>query len=203
MARALGMAGSVVAAGYVPERLLDDYLEACDVCVCLRWPSAGETSASWLRCLAAGKPTVITELAQHAALPRLDPRGWVLVGGIDGGSASSAVSVAVDPADEERLLSSSLARLARDGALREQLGANARAYWRAAHTLEQMAEDYVEAIGRALETRPPTRAGLPAHFKTDGAELARRLARDVGAAVDFLAGEADQAVARDAPRAAS
>ena len=49
-----------------------------DVCLCLRWPTARETSASWLRCLAAGKPTIVTDLVHTADVAVLDPRSWTL-----------------------------------------------------------------------------------------------------------------------------
>ncbi len=55
------------------------YLAASDVVLSLRWPSARETSASWLRAIAAGRPTVVTDLAQQADLPTLDPRSWTVV----------------------------------------------------------------------------------------------------------------------------
>ena len=49
---------------------------ASDVCLCLRWPTNREASGPWLRALAAGKPTVINDLAHLVDLPTLDPRTW-------------------------------------------------------------------------------------------------------------------------------
>ncbi len=49
-------------------------IAACDVALNLRWPTAREMSGPWLRCLAAGKPTVIVDLAHLADVPTLDPR---------------------------------------------------------------------------------------------------------------------------------
>ena len=37
---------------------VSSHLAAADACLCLRWPTAGESSASWLRCLAARRATV-------------------------------------------------------------------------------------------------------------------------------------------------
>ncbi len=71
-----GATDLVTVVGYVAERDLHAVLEAVDVCLCLRWPSSRETSAAWLRCLAAGKPTVVTELAHTVDIPALDPRNW-------------------------------------------------------------------------------------------------------------------------------
>jgi hypothetical protein len=60
--------------GYLPDQAIGDYLAASDACLCLRWPTALETSASWLQCLAAARPTVISDLAHLADIPTLDPR---------------------------------------------------------------------------------------------------------------------------------
>src|SRR5262249_24868917 len=62
--------------GYVPDESIADHLAAADVCLCLRWPTAQETSASWLQCLAAARPTVITDLAHLVDVPAIDPRSW-------------------------------------------------------------------------------------------------------------------------------
>jgi glycosyltransferase involved in cell wall biosynthesis len=52
------------------------HLAACDVSVNMRWPTAREMSGPWLRALAAGRPTIVTDLAHLADLPSLDPRTW-------------------------------------------------------------------------------------------------------------------------------
>jgi glycosyltransferase involved in cell wall biosynthesis len=71
-----GLGERVAVTGFVPDDALDEWVAAADVCVCLRWPTTQETSASWIRCLAAGKPTVITDLAHTTEVPALDPRTW-------------------------------------------------------------------------------------------------------------------------------
>lgn len=180
-----GSQARVTLTGFVADAVLDDYLEAADVCLCLRWPTAGETSASWLRCLAAGKPTIVTSLVQMNGLPRLDPRGWVV---LDGGAGDSqkAVSVAIDVLDEDRTLQLAMGRLAADPALREQLGAAARDYWRREHTLDRAAGDYSDLIERTAGRSAPTPRDLPSHLTDDRTNLARRIAERVGVSVDFL-----------------
>ena len=71
----------VTFAGYVADEEIDDYLAASDVCLCMRWPTSRETSASWLRCLAAGKPTISTDLVHTVDIPTLDPRNWSVIDG--------------------------------------------------------------------------------------------------------------------------
>jgi glycosyltransferase involved in cell wall biosynthesis len=75
-AEALGVGGRVAFAGYLNDDEIDDHLAASDVCLCMRWPTSRETSASWLRCLAAGKPTISTDLVHTVDVPTLDPRNW-------------------------------------------------------------------------------------------------------------------------------
>ena len=68
-ARTAGVAERVHVTGYVD---LEDFaraLAAADVAVNLRYPTAGETSASLLRILAAGLPAVVSDYAQFTDLP--------------------------------------------------------------------------------------------------------------------------------------
>ena len=78
-ARKLGVAERVTSVGFVPPEEMGAYLTASDVCLCMRWPSSRETSAAWLRCLAAGRPTVITDLVHTVDIPAFDPRTWTLL----------------------------------------------------------------------------------------------------------------------------
>src|SRR5439155_21209021 len=71
-----GCGHRVHVAGYVADEAIGDYLAAADACLCLRWPTAQETSGSWVQCLAAGRATVVTDLAHLADVPAIDPRTW-------------------------------------------------------------------------------------------------------------------------------
>ena len=92
----------------------------------LRWPSARETSASWLRAIAAGRPTLVTDLAQQADVPTLDPRSWTVVHAQPTLAALEPVAVSIDMLDEAHSLTLALKRLTADAALRARLGAAAR-----------------------------------------------------------------------------
>ena len=48
---------------------LEAAIAAADLCLNLRYPTAGETSASLLRLLAVGRPAVVSDYAQFADLP--------------------------------------------------------------------------------------------------------------------------------------
>jgi glycosyltransferase involved in cell wall biosynthesis len=76
---AYGLEDRVIVTGYLPSDAdVTRHLAACDVTLNLRWPTARETSGPWLRALAAGRATIITDLVHHADVPSLDPRTWTV-----------------------------------------------------------------------------------------------------------------------------
>ncbi len=118
---ATGTRDLIEVTGYVDEDRLAAELRAADVCLCLRWPTARETSASWLRCLAAGKPTVVPDQLTTVDVPTLDPRHWQLkhdrtdaAAVFQPPEASRAVAVSMELADEEAMLRQALRRLVTD-----------------------------------------------------------------------------------------
>ncbi|MEW6322401.1 MAG: glycosyltransferase family 4 protein, partial [Acidobacteriota bacterium] len=125
------LTGRVHVAGYVPDADLPAWLDAADVCACLRWPTNRETSASWLRALAAGRPTLVSGLADLVDVPTLDPYAWRVLSA-DGDATREPVAVTIEITDERKALGLALDRLAVDAELRERLGRAARAWW-AAH----------------------------------------------------------------------
>ncbi len=68
-ARRAGVADRVRIMGFVSFAELTAAIAASDLCLNLRYPTAGETSASLLRVLAAGRPAVVSDYAQFADLP--------------------------------------------------------------------------------------------------------------------------------------
>jgi len=167
-----GLRDRVTVTGYLAESDLTDYLAACDVSLNLRWPTARETSGAWLRALAAGVPTIVTDLIHLGGVPSLDPRTWTENGLSALGSQSpKPVCVAIDILDEDHSLRLAMRRLAQDAELRERLGRAGRAWWEREHSLEVMVEDYVQLIASATAhpAEPRARsAGSPDHFRSDG-----------------------------------
>jgi glycosyltransferase involved in cell wall biosynthesis len=179
VARDLGIDDIVTCTGYVPDDDVGSYLAIADVVSCLRWPSARETSASWLRAIAAGRATIVTDLAQQTDVPTLDPRSWTILDATPGQTARPAVAVSIDVLDEDHSLTLALKRLTADRALRQQLGAAAEIYWRANHTVSQMVADYEALLPRAARHTPPA-IHLPAHLRPDGLEHMRALLAEFG-----------------------
>ena len=167
--------------GYVEHDAMGAYLAAADVCLCLRWPTALETSASWLRCLAAGRATVITDLPHLVDVPAIVARTWRATH-----TAHDPVAVAIDLLDEDRSLLLAMRRLATDGALRAALARAGHDHWSRAHTLDAMAADYRRVIAAAASRPAPQPIDLPAHFTGDHSETARDIARRFGVTVDIL-----------------
>ena len=160
---ATGTRDLIEVTGYVDEERLAAELRAADVCLCLRWPTARETSASWLRCLAAGKPTVVPDQVTTVDVPTLDPRHWQLkhdrtdaAAVFQPPEASRAVAVSIELADEEAMLRQALRRLVADADLRASLGRRAREWWEAHHTIARMRRDYERALAWAA-TQPHSR----------------------------------------------
>jgi glycosyltransferase involved in cell wall biosynthesis len=144
MLAARGLRDAIVT-GRVALQELPDHIEAADVVVHLRYPTARETSAALLRVLAQGRPAIVSDLEHLAGIPR------------------DAV-VRADVADEEGEVTRALLRLAEQPVLRERLGAAARAHVASAHSLERCRETYALAIERALARPLPRPRDWPAHW---------------------------------------
>jgi glycosyltransferase involved in cell wall biosynthesis len=157
----------VHAAGYVDDADVAAHLVAADVCLCLRWPTALETSASWLRCLAAARATIVSDLAHTADVP-------------------ADVAPRVDVVDEVPSLVTAMRLLAVDATARERFARAGHAWWRTHHTMEMMADDYRRVIAAAIATPAPAPADLPPHFTNDYSGSARALTDALGVSVDVL-----------------
>jgi glycosyltransferase involved in cell wall biosynthesis len=119
----------VVAAGRPPLATFLAYMEAADVAVNLRYPSAGETSATLVELMGLGKPVIVTDAGSFAELP-------------DGCVAK------VEPNEsEEDLLVAYLEALAADPDLRRRLGENARRHADAHLRVDRAAARHAAAIG--------------------------------------------------------
>ncbi len=161
--RRLGLEDRVHLTGYVADHDLSAYLAVADICSCLRWPTNGETSASWLRCLAAAKPTIVTKLSQLADVVHLaDP-----------------FAISIDVVDEGHTLPAALQRLVSDAALRKRLGEGSRRWWETHHQLQRMADDYERVIA-AGAAAPTPRVVLPTHLTDDASGHVMALAQSIG-----------------------
>lgn len=155
--------GSVVrVTGRVDRAQFEQYMAATDVVVNLRHPTAGETSASALRVMAAGLPVIVSDAGANAELPD-----------------ACCVKLPVG-GDEVPLLAALLARLAAEPEFRDALGSNARAFIDSDHTTTGAARAYIDFIAGVLE-RPRPR---PAPFRNAAAIAAAVPGRPAPASPD-------------------
>lgn len=127
-----GLGDSLRVTGYIPETHFDAYLRISDVCVNLRYPSAGETSGTLCRALAAGVPVLTSALPQFLEYPE-DCVWKVDIGGA-----------------EERQLTAYLSALATDAELRQQMGQNALRYSEEYAVWPVVASQYMQFIERVI-----------------------------------------------------
>ena len=172
-------AAGVTVLGRVPAAGFADWMKACDLAVNLRHPTGGETSASLLRLLALGRPTVVNSTGAFAEVP-------------DG----AAIQLPLD-GYEEQTLGEIFVRIASSPELARGIGAAARAFIAGEHTLRASADGYLAACARIrdtpmtpLEPCPPLVAwpandAWPALLAAVGAEMA-----------DLGIGEGDQEALR-------
>jgi glycosyltransferase involved in cell wall biosynthesis len=170
----LGLAEKVQLTGHVDRAMFSDYVAAADVCVNLRYPTAGETSASVLRLMGAAKPVLVSRAGAFAELPN-----------------DACAKVDADE-HEERLILEYLLLLADRPDVRAAMGANARHYVAEQHTLEGAARDYIgflTDLGFEVEAaQPKTQAAavLPITASTPSGDVKIRLLDDIGTALTEL-----------------
>jgi glycosyltransferase involved in cell wall biosynthesis len=131
--RALGSAldaAGVIRTGYLSDQDFPLHAAATDVCVNLRWPSAGETSGIAVRLMGMGKCVVLTHGEETADYPE-----------------SAVIGVDAGPAEEEMLTAFMLWLSENPGRARET-GARAAAHIARFHALPLVAEQYWRAIRR-------------------------------------------------------
>jgi glycosyltransferase involved in cell wall biosynthesis len=147
----------VTFAGTLDDAAFEQTVAAVDVSINLRWPTAVETSGPWLQALAAGRPTIVTDLAHQTHVPTVDPRNWLPYDAKRG----APVAVGIDLLDEDHSLMLAMRRLAIDGDLRDKLGRTARGYWEREHSIERMVTEYDALLRRSIERPPDAPSELP------------------------------------------
>jgi glycosyltransferase involved in cell wall biosynthesis len=105
-----GLDGTVLKVGYVDLERFYLYLKAVDATVNLRYPSAGESSGTFARSLAEGRPAIVNDLGSFAEVPN-----------------DVALKVEID-GDQAEQVGAHLIRLASDPAFRAEIGSRARTY---------------------------------------------------------------------------
>lgn len=121
--------------GHVAFDAFHTYMAASDVCVNLRYPTAGETSGAVLRGMALAKPVIVSRVGWFAELPD-----------------DAAAKIDVDD-HEVAQLTAALARLLEDKTLRAAMGENARRYVLENCAVEDAARSYAEFLQAVVDGR--------------------------------------------------
>jgi glycosyltransferase involved in cell wall biosynthesis len=138
----LGLTDAVLCTGRIPDLMaFVSWIATADVVVNLRAPTVGETSATALRALAAGRPLIVYDHGWYAELP-------------------DEICLKVAPLDDEALLAAML-KLATDAELRDAMGQRGREYATHAHAPERAAQTYVDFIQRILADLSLHRTDVP------------------------------------------
>ncbi len=127
-----GVADAVEVRGYAPT--LDEFdrtIADADVCLNLRYPTAGETSASLLRVMAVGVPSVVTDVGWFSELPD-----------------DTAIKVSAPPTAAD--VAGALEALVADPARRLGMADGGQRYVAAVHSPAASARGYVEFVGQLL-----------------------------------------------------
>lgn len=138
LVKRLYLDGAVQITGYVGAADFARYVGAADICFNGRFPSAGETSASLLRLLGAGRAVLVSDIATFSELP-----------------ADVVAHVPLDDSEEATILAYAQ-QLWRNEALRQALEHNAREYVAREHTLEGAAAGYARFLASLHGWNEPT-----------------------------------------------
>lgn len=136
-ARRAGVAGRVHVTDFLPYEDFEAAIAAVDLCLNLRYPTAGETSASLLRVMAMGRPAIVSDYAQFADLPR-----------------ETALRVPLGD-DEQAALSAMLRELIAHPERLRAMGEAAREHVRTRHDPARAAAAVIEGIEEFRELPPP------------------------------------------------
>jgi glycosyltransferase involved in cell wall biosynthesis len=136
-ARRAGVAERVRVTGFLSYEDFEAAIAAVDLCLNLRYPTAGETSASLLRVMALGCPAIVSDYAQFADLPE---------------TVALRVPLGDDEAD---VLAAKLRELLAHPERLRAMGAAAREHVRTRHDPAQSAAAVAAAVREWREVPPP------------------------------------------------
>jgi glycosyltransferase involved in cell wall biosynthesis/SAM-dependent methyltransferase len=136
LVRQYDMEGRVTITGHLRLEEFERWIAATDIALNLRERTVGETSASLCRLMAAGVPTIVSNVGAFAELP------------------DDAIIKIDQDENAEALLEAYLRRLIEDDGLRQRIGANAQRYIAENHAIKIGAANYLAFIREVIARRP-------------------------------------------------
>jgi glycosyltransferase involved in cell wall biosynthesis len=172
LAAKLGVGERVTVTGFLPFAELEAAIAATDLCLNLRYPSAGETSASLLRILAVGRPVIVSEYAEFAELP-------------------PSVAIAVPLGDDEAAQFAARVREHTSGGLESlaAMGERARAHVAEHHDPERAARAMAAAVAELATFEPPGAAAPAVPSRTSLTDSRPAIALEVAGLDGWRPGE--------------
>ncbi|MDA8188482.1 MAG: glycosyltransferase family 4 protein [Dehalococcoidales bacterium] len=145
----LGLNDVVRVTGHVEKEMLRRYIEACDVCVNLRFPTCGETSGIVLRAMAAAKPVIVSDAGSFAELPD-----------------DCSIKVGIDSREVSNV-AAALERLANDRMGCREMGIRGRSRVQEEHSPTRIAQEYMRFAKEALAGQGQDVTTCPAEGSRD------------------------------------
>ncbi len=163
-----GLEGGVRLSGRIALDAFERSMLAADVAINLRFPTGGETSASLIRLLGLGIPTLVSRNGSFAETP-----------------PDCCLPVDLDETETD-LLTAYLLRLARDPDLRRRIGEAARAHVVAHHSPQAATDAYLSFLAEVIAARPEPYRAVPPLSPWPESEILIELAAEVGGALADL-----------------
>jgi glycosyltransferase involved in cell wall biosynthesis/SAM-dependent methyltransferase len=161
--RDLGQEERIRILGHVPLDEFVEYMAACDVCLNLRYPTAGETSGSLLREMALARPVIVSDIGAFSELPE-----------------DTCIKVPAGPessVSEPEWLFEYMNALVNRPDLAQSMGANAASYVARECSWETVAERYMEFLRSFMQLRPDTVAAVKGEAAPGHASNSDRIAQ--------------------------
>lgn len=134
----LHLTDKVHVTGYVTLEEFEQYIDAADICLNLRWPYNGETSGSLMRILAKGKCVIVNDVGSFGEIP---DDACVKLPSVEDMTESREVSA----------ICSAMVELADKQSVRESLQKAARRFAEEYLDIRKIAEQYTEFILEPLD----------------------------------------------------
>jgi glycosyltransferase involved in cell wall biosynthesis len=135
LAKIYGVRDRISITGYVDLTKFKQLIAQTDIAINLRDKTVGETSASLCRLMAAGVPTIVSDLGWFSELP------------------DDCVVKVETGVNADLMLCAYLRELILNSELRRCIGRNARRFVQANHRIEQAAKKYLEFIQQVIDQR--------------------------------------------------
>lgn len=134
-----GIRENVIVTGYVTLEEFEQYMDAADICLNLRYPYNGESSGSFMRLLGKGKCTIINRIGSFAEVPE---EACIMIDSVEDMTEQKEISQIYD---------AMLYALVEEN--RYKIGKCARNYAQDVLDLKKVSEEYVKAIRKPFKKR--------------------------------------------------